>query len=403
MKKIFIVLLALLIVVSLSGCKQEKNNVPEIIEYKKVDEIFKRVFDVGTYNYLDYDYAQEYFAKTYDKWGKGGCTAVAKVNNAGDTIVGRNMDLTICNKAAYVFRTKVEGCYETINLAYTFRDVSPDYESVLSQGLSPDFQRILPFLADDVLNSEGLYIEVNMRNGETWTTGESKFGCSGTNQGEAERVYLFSLSRYIGEHCANVEEALEYVKTLDLYSMYGNEISADNYCFMIADATGRYGLLEVACNNLYWHEGQQAQANFYITEELYDIQELKAGVGRYDYVMNGIDAVQTEDDMFNLMNDVTYYQTYFPEICKFDNRSEFTGSLKYWTYDFLMNEANKEDIEMVVGLMGEYLNSMSRDEIKETDFFWETVFTEVVNCNNKTLHVRFYEDDTRQITLSFDK
>ena len=55
MKKIFIVLLTLLIVVSLSGCKQEKNNVPEIIEYKKVDEIFKRVFDAGTYNYLDYD------------------------------------------------------------------------------------------------------------------------------------------------------------------------------------------------------------------------------------------------------------------------------------------------------------------------------------------------------------
>ncbi|MDO5440453.1 MAG: hypothetical protein Q4F12_02820 [Erysipelotrichaceae bacterium] len=400
MKKFLLTLLTILMLISLSGCKETKDD--EILTNKKVEEIFSRVFDAGSYDSLDYKYAQEYFANTYDKWGKGGCTAVAKVNDAGDTIVGRNMDLTICNKAAYVFRTKVEGCYETINLAYTFRDISPDYEDVLNEGISPEFQKVLPFLADDVLNSEGLYVEVNMRNGETWPTGETKFGCSGTNNGKGERVYLFSLSRYIGEHCANIEEALKYIETLDIYSMYGNETSADNYCFMMADATGRYGLLEVACNNLYWHEGQQGQANFYITEELAKIQELKAGVGRYEYVINGVKDVQTEDEMFNLMNDVTYYQTYFPDICKFDNRSEFVATLKYWTYDYLMNDVNKDDIEVVVGVMGEFLNSMTRDEMRDADFFWESVFTEVINCNNKTLHVRFYEDDTKQLTLSFN-
>lgn len=399
MKKIITVLLTLLMFITLTGCKQEEN---EITEYKKADEILTRVFDVGTYDSLDYEYAQEYFKNTYDKWGSGGCTAVAKVNDNGETLVGRNMDLTICNKAAYVFRTKVEGAYETVNLAYTFREVSPDYEIVKSEGLSPEFQKVLPFLADDVLNSEGLYIEVNMRNGETWPTGESKFGCSGTNKGEGERVYLFTLSRYIGEHCANIEEALKYVKTLDIYSMFGNEISADNYCFMMADATGRYGLLEVACNKLYWHEGQQAQANFYIEEELNKIQELKAGVGRYEYVMNGIDAVQSEEELFNLMNDVTYYQTYFPDKCKFDNRSEFVGTLKYWTYDYLMNEVNKEDVDTVVSIIGEYLKTAPLDEVREANFFWESVFTEVINCNKKTLHVRFYEDDDRQLTLSFN-
>lgn len=397
MKKILTVLFTLLMIISLTGCKQEESN-------KKLDEIFEQVFDAGTYTSLDYKYAGEYFEETYDKWKEeGGCTVVTKTLDDGTQLIGRNMDLTICNKAAYVFRTKVKGCYETINLAYTFRDISPDYNDVILNGISPKFQKVLPFLADDVLNSEGLYVEVNMRNGETWPTGETKFGCSSTNPDAKERVYLFEFPRYVGEHCATVAEALEYVKTLDFYSMYGNEIHADNYCFLIADATGRYGVMEFACNKMYWHEGQQAQANFYLEPELASMQELKAGVGRYNYVMAGIDAVENEEDMFELIDGVSYYQTYFPDKCKFDNRSEFTGFLPYWTYEYIMKEENREALETVVGVVGDYLDSISRQEEKNEAIYWESIFTEVINCNERTINVRFYEDDSKILKLSFDE
>ena len=410
--KLLSLFLVVCMVFSVSGCKKDKKekkktepgkNVVQVEENVMLTEKLDRVFDAGTYTELDYDFAQKYFADTYDEWTKdGGCTAAAKLTDDGTMLVGRNMDLTITNKAAYYFRTKVEGCYETVNLAYTFRSVSPEYEDVLKNGITPQFRKVLPFLADDVLNSEGLYIEVNMRNGETWPTGETKFGCSGTNPKSNERIYLFSLSRYIGEHCATVDEALEYVKKLDIYSMFGNEVDANNYCFMIADATGHYGLMEFAQNKMFWKDGQQAQANFYVNEELAKIQELKAGKGRYETVMAGIDAVQNEDQMFDLINSVTYYQTYFPEKCKFDNRSEFVALLPYWTYDYVMKDEYRETIENVVTLVGNYLDSCTRQQLRDDAVYWESVFTEVVNCNEKTLFVRFYENDELTLKLSFD-
>lgn len=368
----------------------------------KLKEIFERVFDAGTYTSLDYDYAQQYFKDTYDQWEKdGGCTCVAKKTDDGTMMLGRNMDLTICDKAAYVFRTKCDGCYETINTCFTFRDVSPSYETVLKKGLGEQFEKVLPFLSDDVMNSEGLYCEINMREGEVWPTGETKFGCAGTNPDSDERIYLFTLPMYICLNCATVDEALDYVDTLDIYSMYGNEMDANTYCFMLADKTGRYGLLEFGKDKIYWNEGQQAQANFFINENLSKIQELKAGVGRYDKVMEGIDDVQTEDDMYKLIDSVSYYQTYYPDKCQFDNRSEFIGILPNWTTEHMMKEEYRQDIERTVSNVGEYLDSCTREEIMNDNYFWESVFTEVVNCNKKTIKIRFYEDESKVTTLSF--
>lgn len=367
-------------------------------------EIHERVFDAGTYTELDEKFADEYFEKTYDQWKKDGlCTAVCKVTKDGTMMIGRNMDLTICNKAAYVMRTNVKGNYKTIGLAFTFRTVSPDYDLVIKDGITPEFQKVLPFLCDDVLNEKGLYIEVNMRNGETWPTGETKFGCSGTNPKSAKRVYLFQLSRYIGEHCATVDEAIEYVKTLDLYSMYGHEIHSDNYCFMIADATGHYGVMEFALNQMIWHDYQQAQANFYLDKNLYAIQTLKAGVGRYNVVMEGIKDVETKEDMYKLMDSVSYFQTYFPDKCKFDNRSEFTGFIPFWTFDYLMNEINVEDFKTMARYAQKYIEGKSMQELRDIGTLWQSVFTEVIDCNSRTIFVRFYEDESKTLTLGFDE
>lgn len=397
-KKILSLLLIAIMLCTLSSCDSKTSRTG------KLDEVFERVFDAGTYTSLDFDTAQAYFADSYDQWKKdGGCTAVAKVTDDGTMMLGRNMDLTICNKAAYIFRTKCEDCYETINTCFTFRDISPDYEIVKKQGLSETFETVLPFLSDDVMNSEGLYIEINMREGEVWPTGETKFGCSGTNPESDERIYLFTLPLYIGMHCATVQEALDYVDTLDIYSMYGNEMDANTYCFMIADKSGRYGLLEFAKDKVYWKEGQQAQANFFINEELSEIQELKAGVGRYDKVMAGIGDVQTEEEMFELMDSVSYYQTYFPDKCQFDNRSEFIGVMPNWNYDFMMKDEYRDFFEESIGYMGNYLDSLTRQQMRDDNYYWESIFTEVVNCNNRTIDIRFYENDKMRMTLGFEE
>ncbi len=390
MKKIIITITLLVLLLSLGGYIYFKNNNKnnEIHGEKHMTKmIFDNVLDVGTYKKVDYKIANDLNQKLYDNWG--GCTAIVK--NVGDsTIIGRNMDLTVSNKSAYVFKTDIEGKYKTINLAYTYRDYAPDYSDALN-GLEDEFYNLLPFISDDVLNEKGLYVEVNMRNGE-----DDKFSCSGTNPNSNERVYMFSLPIYIGLNCSTVDEALEYVKTLNIYSKKGYW----NYAFLIADSTGRYGVLEFAQNKILWNEGQNAQANFYINEDMNKINELKSGVGRYNYVRSHIDDVNTKEDMFNLMDKVRYSQTYVDNP-NFDVRSEFVGVNENWTYDYVMSNDNQEEINEYIDKIKKFNVTATRDDKKKYEF-WESSFTEVVDIKEKTIKVRFSEDNAKIYILTFN-
>lgn len=359
---------------------------------------FDHVLELPLVTEVDYGFADTVAYDLLDLWG-GGCTAVATVTDAGETLVGRNMDLNISHKPAFIIRTKVEGCYETLGLAYLFNDFMPDYETVLESGLDSEQYKLLPFLCTDVMNTEGLYIETNMRNGEAWPTGEGKFICSGTNPDSEKRVFVAALPRFIGERCATVEEALAYVETLNIYTQ--TEPTAWNFCCMMADATGRYGLLEVACNRVVWHEGQRAQANFYIAEEFAAIEELGAGYGRYEAVTSGVDAVQNEDDMLALMKKATYFQMYTPEICNFNYLTEYVGTKPWWTDSFVLDDANREVIEKEHTRICGDVAAMTREQRADRNVYWESTFTEVANCNARTLFVRFFENDAYTLTLGF--
>ncbi len=390
---ILIPFILIALVVTLIGYKSLKNNNSSnknnTIEAKKhvTKSIYDYVLDAGTYKKVDYNIANNFNKKLYDNWG--GCTAIAK--NIGDnTIIGRNMDLTISDKSAYVFKTNIKDKYKTINLAYTYRDYAPDYSDALN-GLEDEFYNILPFISDDVLNEKGLYIEVNMRNGEG-----DKYSCSGTNPNSNEKVYMFSLPIYIGLNCATIDEALEYIKTLNIYSKKGYW----NYAFMLADSTGRYGVLEFAQNKILWNEGQNAQANFYIDNEMNKINELKAGVGRYNYVREHINEVNTKEDMFNLMDKVKYSGTYANNP-NFDVRSEFVGTKENWTYDYIMSEQNQEEINEYINKIKNFNETATREDKKKYEA-WESSFTEVIDIKEKAIKVRFFEDENKIYTLNFN-
>ena len=360
---------------------------------------FDHVLELPICTELDYDFIDKIAIEALDLWG-GGCTAVATVTEEGETLVGRNMDLNISHKPAFIIRTNVKDCYETLGLAYLFNDFMPDYDTVLAEGLTPEQYKLLPFLCTDVMNTEGLYVETNMRNGEAWPTGDGKFICSGTNPDSEIRVFVAALPRFIAERCATVEEALSYVETLDIYTQ--TEPTSWNFCFMMADATGRYGLLEIACNRVVWHEGQRAQANFYIDEEFASIEELCAGLGRYDVVTAGVDEVKNADDMFQLIDRASYFQMYTPETCKYDYRSEFVGTNPWWTTDFVLDEANKDQIDAEITRISREISAMTREERADRNVYWESTFTEVANCTERTLFVRFFENDEYTLTLAFD-
>ena len=363
-----------------------------------VTKLFNNVLNVGTYAEVDFDFAEKYNAEIYDNWNNesangsanedAGCTAVA-VEIDGGIVIGRNMDLTVSDKPAYVFKTAVPGKYRTLNSIYTFRDFAPSTQDALA-GLSDEFYKYLPFLSDDVLNEEGLYIELNMREGEG-----SKFSNSGTNPAASERVYLSSLPIYIGMNAANIDEALEYIKTLDIYSM--NEYW--NFAFLLADATGRYGVLEIAQNKIYWNEGENVQANFYVNAELSAQQEKKIGLGRYAYAKENAGTVASKADLLALMNDLRYSSVY-QESPKFDIRSEFIGYQDGWTHDYLMSAAGTAELSEYISAVNLAYNGMT-DEEKASYGFWNSALTEIVDINERTIWVRFFEDDERVYTLRF--
>lgn len=122
-KVICFVVLSALIITVFTGCNKNKFKTNEIAPY---------FYEVGTYTSLDYQFVNNYFAEQNDNWG-GGCSAISAVIN-GTRLVGRNMDLNISNKCAYVVKTNIPNKYETIGLAYTFRDISPNYEEVKKVG-----------------------------------------------------------------------------------------------------------------------------------------------------------------------------------------------------------------------------------------------------------------------------
>ena len=406
MKKVLVVLLTFCMLLPAAGCSGNKT--------AKFHELEKYIYEVDEYTELDYDYADEFYAKSNDNW-EVGCSAITKMID-GSRIVGRNMDMFISYKSAYIVRTNA-GKYRTIGLAYTHRDYSPSLDEIKANGFSEEFYKILPFLCDDVLNDGGLHIEINMRHGEFWTNGEDKFACKGTNPASSERVYMFELPRYIGENCATVEEAKEYVSTLNVYS----QNHYWNYCFLISDSQGHSSLLEFSSNKVTWLDEEDidsfdwleaydmkalGQANFYLNKDAYNIQDIKSGEGRFIALQEGIDDVNSKSDMYDLMRKVQYSNFYLDyDVCKdnyFDPRSENLGEVGWAKYFIIMDPEFEPTAREMINEINAGVPEMPREEKQKKCSYWESIFTEVVDVNAQEIFVRMYENEDSLYLLNFD-
>lgn len=415
----------------------------------KIHKLADYVYEVDTYTQLDYDYADKFWAENNDNWG-GGCSAVTKIitDEAGNAhrIIGRNMDLNISNKCAYIVRTNA-GSHKTVGLAYTHRDYSPDYAEVEKDGISEHFYKILPFICDDVLNDSGLHIEVNMRHAECFPDGSDMFSLEHSNPANYEgkrRVHMFELTRYIGENCSTVEEAKKYIaNNLDIYSKFGYW----NYCFIISDNTGASSLVEFneiglceafgieTASRVSWIDDNKesldklssylktgpiidrkqikvnalAQTNFYLNKYAWIFQDTKSGEGRFIALQNGINNVTNKTEMFNLMDKVAYhwfYESY--RNCMenhFDPRTENVGEAPGLTYGILFNPEFQEYIENYFNYyaINVWLSYKSRQAKRDANKFWETTFTEVVDCFTKSIVVRIFEEESIYCNITLDK
>lgn len=241
------------------------------------------------------------------KKAPGCCSSCIKRLEDGTVLMGRNMDLPSSFSPAIIFRTRGNGrdTYDTVNLEYTAPGLIT-FDQIAELGTVPRviFEE-LSAGACDVFNSADLFMQYDMRESEDCPT-------SSTNPESKLRVSSFNVIRLLGQHCATISEALEYLKTLDIYDCH---CAAFDWSMAIGimDRTGRYGVIEFANNKIIWNEGRPGFAcghcNFYWTKEP-GTRRFGTGFGRWQKLMEYYYDIETEEDMRAAMERIRYSQLY---------------------------------------------------------------------------------------------
>ena len=287
--------------------------------------------DLGDYVILcdpienfDFDAGLAFVNANADKVSpNGGCTALGTKTDAGDVIIGRNLDLTVSQYPCYITRMNY-GKYETLNLTYDELGLSPKYKDRLEMGyIEPEYLNALPFMAADSMNSEGLYVEYNMR------AYESDLVCFGTNPNAPLRVCTLSLPFIVTSNCATIDEALTFIREqLDIYTIRDKSFANGwNLCFMMGDATGNYGLLEIANDEVKFLPQQHGQGNYYIYPAFNAISREQSGYGRLEFGIERIDKIQNDEDMAEMMENIMWRNEILniPYACR-----DELGNIQFW-------------------------------------------------------------------------
>ncbi len=245
----------------------------------------------------------------------GGCTIMAKRNSKGEVILGRNMDLDISQSPAYVYRTTF-GKYQNFCIAYVPGLRSYAEVQTLDE-LEQEFSEFLLTVACDCINEKGLYMEMNLReknamftNYGLHSTNGEKTRADGTPWSEL-RASSSLIPQLVTQNCATVDEALEFLNnSYDWYtaSPKGIDLGANdsNLCFMIGDATGEYGLVEFAQDEISFIPYQYGQANFYITPKWATLDNYAVGHGRLAMVSRVIRDVDTPEEAMDAMKPIMW-------------------------------------------------------------------------------------------------
>lgn len=358
-------------------------------------------------------------------------------DSASNVLLGRNMDYYLSDKPAWVFYGESPDRYRTFNMGYLGDDLSfggvelvPSLDSITESGKIPEYTYLLlPYVVTDVLNEKGLLIETNMRDYC------SELACTGTNPASDTTICSGLLPRYLGDRCATVEEALNMVADLNVYTLKYDGYTA-HYAFTLMDASGRYGVLEFADNKVLWHEGQPGQSNFWIDEDAYKKSNSCFGLGRWQVLQESAENITSENDMQNALKKVYMGQIFtrtVPDTATYDivldlgveeiaeyytlaEKLNHTNGIELddedlkkvkeiveenpeWGADYLMNPENRENVLTWYNLVVDLYSQLPEKYLIENDLYesavysYITVFSYVTTNIMPVLKVKFFEHD----------
>ncbi len=277
-----------------------------------------------------------------------GCTAMAKRNSKGEIITGRNMDLDISQSPAYVFKNTA-GKYKTFCVSYSPGFYLPYEEIQKLDDIDEKIKSMIPLTACDCMNEKGLYMEVNLREKN------DKFVCYGLHTAHGEktradgkpwselRASTTNLVPLVVTNCATVKEAVEFIKnSYDWFTITpapGVQLAVvqNNMCFLIADATGEYGVIEIAQDQVNYIPFQYGQANYYITPKWNALETYGSGQGRLAMVSKVIKEPDTLEEMMDAMKNIMWRN----EVLWIGETERVTDGSRLHPYDQLRFQDNE--------------------------------------------------------------
>lgn len=278
MKKLISTLLALALLISLTGCQGSGSAQASAVnphesewlneEMSESLDTLKRVDEAGALYEMDcnYDYYNNpVILSLLEKFGiyDAGCSAFTTWNETGDVfLTARNYDYrhtapdgeyTSLNVAVHC---APEGKYKSIGIAdacWLGLAGGDYYSGVLDDGKTDISTLVLlPYLCVDGMNEKGVTVSILKL--------EVKDGESAVNQQEPGKLSIGHalLTRYILDNCATVEEAIALAQEYNIINTQGMD-----FHLFVTDATGASVVLEWRYNQLHVTE-TNAVTNFFV-------------------------------------------------------------------------------------------------------------------------------------------
>ena len=376
-------------------------------------------------------------------FGSGACTTCSKLNKDGEVIIGRNLDNEVSVCPAFLIHTSF-GKYPTVSVRFNNLDTYT-YEEFKDKGYKDeDYMNYIPFCVTDAMNSEGLYVEANVREPDLY------FLNTGTNP-DKERVMVNMLVQMIAMNCATVKDALDYLRNdINIVSTpYINMYTPTQYAYCIGDATGNFGVIEIARNEVHFVPYASAQGNYYLSPVWTAMDANGSGYGRAERVMDGLEDVNTLEEMMEQMKKpmwsqhILYYEnTYQDEngVTRFvddegnpvvDWRSDLANILPvdpetgHISTDpdagaelsansnvrWMMKEENFEEMKAGIVALMEKLGWKEKLEayyegdempLREERGIFTTGVSYAVNCAQKTMLIKFWEKEDLTYEIKFN-
>lgn len=421
MKKLLSIILVIVLAISMTACGDSSSKKEASMEHPV--PIADHVLDVGTITENNESAIKKYFESKYLHLD-GGCSSVLTQID-GKNLMGRNLDLAISENAVFKFVLDINK-YKAIGFTYNTAVSGLNYDAALKNGIDKKVQMLIPNTASDLMNEKGLYIQANMR------SSQPGYEITGTNPEAKENVYLVEFPAYVATRCATVGEVVKLAKSVNIFNNTDKTKSLTwNFAFMIADAEGNYGLLEIAKNKVSFLPKQNGQANYYVSPKFAKGYKYGSGQSRFKVLNEGLDKVKTMDDMLEHMQ-----KSYFSQAMRvkdfdkasYDVRSEYVHGFpvndkgKYdkkngnidncttkWITDdsrkdlvySLIQKNNKDNYGKFLKEDGTYDFNKLRTAYGKIPDFWVSATSLAVDCSNKMLKIRFWENADETLEFSF--